>query len=74
MAVTSPLRCRGRQAKTLEGLRKRISSLFLDFVEDPVFNPASKSTPSENDYVYSFSNASSVPGLNGHAAQTLFVS
>ena len=74
MAVTLPLRCRGRQAKTLEGLRKRISSLFLDFVEDPVFNPASKSTPSEDDYVYSFSNGNSTHGLNGHAAQTLCMS
>ena len=72
--MTLPLRCRGRQAKTLEGLRKRISSLFLDFVEDPVFNPASRLTPSEDDYVYSFSNTSSIQGLNGHAAQTLFVS
>lgn len=30
---------RGRNAKVLEGLRKRISSLFLSFIETPEFNP-----------------------------------
>lgn len=30
---------RGRSPKMLEGLRKRISSLFLTFVETPEFNP-----------------------------------
>lgn len=32
---------RGRNPKTLEGLRKRISSLFLTFIETPEFNPES---------------------------------
>ncbi|KAJ3023896.1 UNVERIFIED_CONTAM: hypothetical protein HDU68_008420 [Siphonaria sp. JEL0065] len=30
---------RGRDAKSLEGLRKRISNLFLQFVQTPEFNP-----------------------------------
>ena len=30
---------RGRSAATLEGLRKRIASLFLAFVKTPEFNP-----------------------------------
>ncbi|EFJ50994.1 hypothetical protein VOLCADRAFT_103627 [Volvox carteri f. nagariensis] len=30
---------RGRSPKVLEGLRKRISSLFLNFIETPEFNP-----------------------------------
>lgn len=30
---------RGRSEKSLEGLRKRISNLFLQFVETPEFNP-----------------------------------
>ncbi|GIL47309.1 hypothetical protein Vafri_4164 [Volvox africanus] len=30
---------RGRNPKVLEGLRKRISSLFLNFIETPEFNP-----------------------------------
>lgn len=30
---------RGRNPRMLEGLRKRISSLFLNFVETPEFNP-----------------------------------
>eukprot|EP00873_Tetraselmis_striata_P038996 jgi/Tetstr1/459260/TSEL_000421.t1 len=30
---------RGRSPKTMEGLRKRISSLFLAFIETPEFNP-----------------------------------
>ncbi|KAJ3068590.1 hypothetical protein HDU98_008263 [Podochytrium sp. JEL0797] len=30
---------RGREAKSLEGLRKRISNLFLQFVQTPEFNP-----------------------------------
>ncbi|GFR46844.1 hypothetical protein Agub_g8483 [Astrephomene gubernaculifera] len=30
---------RGRNPKMLEGLRKRISSLFLNFIETPEFNP-----------------------------------
>jgi len=33
---------RGRHAKTLIGLRKRISNLFLAFIETPEFNPESK--------------------------------
>jgi len=33
---------RGRHAKTLVGLRKRISNLFLAFIETPEFNPESK--------------------------------
>jgi hypothetical protein len=33
--------CRGREARTLQGLRKRISSLFLAFIETPEFNPES---------------------------------
>jgi hypothetical protein len=33
--------CRGRESKTLQGLRKRISSLFLAFIETPEFNPES---------------------------------
>ena len=32
---------RGRNQKLLEGLRKRISSLFLTFIETPEFNPQS---------------------------------
>ena len=32
---------RGRSPKLLEGLRKRISSLFLTFIETPEFNPES---------------------------------
>ncbi|GAX74047.1 hypothetical protein CEUSTIGMA_g1497.t1 [Chlamydomonas eustigma] len=32
---------RGRNPKLLEGLRKRISSLFLTFIETPEFNPES---------------------------------
>mmetsp|Transcript_27723 Transcript_27723/g.75005 ORF Transcript_27723/g.75005 Transcript_27723/m.75005 type:complete len:722 (+) Transcript_27723:174-2339(+) len=32
---------RGRSPKMLEGLRKRISSLFLSFIETPEFNPVS---------------------------------
>ena len=31
--------CRGRGAATLEGLRKRMSSLFLQLAADPTFNP-----------------------------------
>lgn len=31
--------CRGRGTATLEGLRKRISSLFLQLAADPKFNP-----------------------------------
>jgi hypothetical protein len=31
--------CRGRDPKTLQGLRKRISSLFLTFCTTPDFNP-----------------------------------
>lgn len=31
--------CRGRNPSTLEGLRKRISSLFLTFCTTPAFNP-----------------------------------
>lgn len=30
---------RGRSAKSVEGLRKRIAALFLAFVETPEFNP-----------------------------------
>lgn len=30
---------RGRSEKSLEGLRKRISNLFLQFIETPEFNP-----------------------------------
>ncbi|KND00311.1 uncharacterized protein SPPG_04636 [Spizellomyces punctatus DAOM BR117] len=30
---------RGRDAKTMEGLRKRISNLFLQFIQTPEFNP-----------------------------------
>lgn len=30
---------RGRSEKSLEGLRRRISNLFLQFVETPEFNP-----------------------------------
>lgn len=32
---------RGRNQRLLEGLRKRISSLFLTFIETPEFNPSS---------------------------------
>lgn len=32
---------RGRKEKSLEGLRKRLSNLFLQFVETPEFNPES---------------------------------
>ncbi|DBA79120.1 hypothetical protein WJX77_008342 [Trebouxia sp. C0004] len=30
---------RGRKAGSMEGLRKRISTLFLQFIENPMFNP-----------------------------------
>ena len=30
---------RGRSAKTLDGLRKRLANLFLAFIETPEFNP-----------------------------------
>ncbi|KAJ3001444.1 hypothetical protein HKX48_002868, partial [Thoreauomyces humboldtii] len=30
---------RGREAKSMEGLRKRISNLFLQFIQTPEFNP-----------------------------------
>ena len=33
---------RGRDAKSLEGLRKRTSNLFLQFIQTPEFNPESK--------------------------------
>lgn len=33
---------RGREAKSLEGLRKRISNLFLQFIRTPEFNPEAK--------------------------------
>ncbi|KAJ3397440.1 hypothetical protein HDU92_007829 [Lobulomyces angularis] len=33
---------RGREAKSLEGLRRRISNLFLQFIQTPEFNPESK--------------------------------
>lgn len=38
---THPTDARGRSPKMLEGLRKRISTLFLSFVETPEFNPVS---------------------------------
>ena len=31
--------CRGRKSSSMEGLRKRISTLFLQFIENPMFNP-----------------------------------
>ena len=34
---------RGRSPKTMEGLRKRISSLFLAFIETPEFNVSADS-------------------------------
>lgn len=34
---------RGRKEKSLEGLRKRMSNLFLQFIENPEFNPESAS-------------------------------
>ncbi|EQC25789.1 hypothetical protein SDRG_16385 [Saprolegnia diclina VS20] len=34
---------RGRSVKSLEGLRKRISNLFLQFVETPAYNPEAAS-------------------------------
>ncbi|KAK9828672.1 hypothetical protein WJX72_001452 [[Myrmecia] bisecta] len=47
---------RGRHPKTLEGLRKRISTLFLQFVETPEFNPEAKAlqiqTIHSTDYLY----------------------
>merc|ERR1711988_1021120 len=30
---------RGRSEKSLEGLRKRVANLFLQFIETPEFNP-----------------------------------
>jgi hypothetical protein len=30
---------RGRKPATLDGLRRRISSMFLNFIETPEFNP-----------------------------------
>ena len=32
---------RGRSASSVDGLRKRISNLFLQFIETPDFNPES---------------------------------
>ncbi|ETV70363.1 hypothetical protein H257_14050 [Aphanomyces astaci] len=34
---------RGRPAQSVEGLRKRISNLFLQFIENPTFNPEAAS-------------------------------
>lgn len=31
--------CRGRKSSSMEGLHKRISTLFLQFIENPMFNP-----------------------------------
>lgn len=31
--------CRGRKSSSMEGLRKRICTLFLQFIENPMFNP-----------------------------------
>ena len=51
--------CRGRNSATMEGLRKRISTLFLQFIENPVFNPEAanffnlgKKTCSTENYMY----------------------
>lgn len=33
---------RGRDAKSLEGLRRRVSNLFLQFIQTPEFNPEAK--------------------------------
>jgi len=33
---------RGREAKSLEGLRRRVSNLFLQFIQTPEFNPEAK--------------------------------
>ena len=31
--------CRGRGDKSLEGLRRRLSNLYLQFIDTPEFNP-----------------------------------
>ena len=41
---------RGRSGKSLDGLRKRLANLFLDFIMTPEFNPESQAyqkVPSE---------------------------
>lgn len=48
---------RGRSPVTMEGLRKRISSLFLSFIKTPEFNPEAgtvvkRKTPSDKEYMY----------------------
>ena len=52
--------CRGRKAGSMEGLRKRISTLFLQFIENPMFNPEAANffnlavkTCSTENYMYS---------------------
>lgn len=47
---------RGRNPATLEGLRRRISSLFLAFIKTPEFNPevASIKAATPNDKVYMY--------------------
>lgn len=52
--------CRGRKAGSMEGLRKRISTLFLQFIENPMFNPEAANffnlavqTCSTETYMYS---------------------
>ncbi|KAA6423097.1 MAG: IQ and ubiquitin-like domain-containing [Trebouxia sp. A1-2] len=51
---------RGRKAGSMEGLRKRISTLFLQFIENPMFNPEAANffnlavqTCSTETYMYS---------------------
>merc|ERR1712010_135168 len=39
MDLYNGLLSRGRSGKSLEGLRKRIATLFLQFIETPSFNP-----------------------------------
>ena len=61
----------------MEGLRKRISTLFLQFIENPVFNPEaasffnlSKKTCSTENYMYTGMTA---PDSDKLAAQSLLV-
>lgn len=61
----------------MEGLRKRISTLFLQFVENPVFNPEaakffnlSPKACSTEDYLYTGLTASDSDKL---AAKSLLV-
>lgn len=69
--------CRGRKAGSMEGLRKRISTLFLQFIENPMFNPEAANffnlgvkTCSTENYMYTGMTANDSATL---AAKSLLV-